>query len=201
MKKILPLFSYIFHPIFVPLYGTLLYLSYSENYFAAEKKYIILLEIFLITVLIPISFFYLLKALGKVESIMLSDISQRKIPLAIQAILIIILLRKGISVDRLPELFFFFAGGLISTVLTLLFLFCKIKASIHMIGISTLTIFIVGISLHGQINILWMISFLIFMNGIVAASRLQMKAHTIGEIALGFFLGCIPQLLLWYFWL
>lgn len=201
MKKILPLFSYLFHPIFIPVFGTWLYLSFTDNYFAAERQYLILFQVVIITVLIPISFFYLLKTLGKVDSVMLSDLSQRKIPLLIQSILILILLKKSISIDDVPEMFFFFLGGLISTVLTLILLFARIKASIHMIGIATLAVFAIGFSLHSQTNILPLIALLILMNGIVAASRLYMKAHSVNEIAIGFFLGIIPQLALWYCWL
>lgn len=155
----------------------------------------------IISILIPISFYYLLRALGKVDSMMVSDLSQRKIPLIVQAILIIILIQKSITIDRIPELFFFFYGGLISTLLTLVFLFSKIKASIHMIGISSLTAFVVGLSLHNQMYFLNTIAFLILMNGIIASSRLQMMAHTSKELLIGFFIGLLPQVALWYYWL
>lgn len=174
---------------------------YGENYFAIQQQYLILFQLLLITVLIPISFFYVLKMFGKVDSVMVSNLSQRKIPLIIQMLLLFILLRKSITIGQFPELFFFLLGGFISTFLTLIFLFAKIKISIHMIGISALTVFAIGISLLYQTNILFLISFLILMNGMVAASRLQLKAHTMIELVMGFFLGLVPQLVLGYFWL
>lgn len=201
LKKILPVFSYLFHPIFIPIFGTLLYLLYGENYFALQQQRLILFQMLLITVLIPISFFYLLKTLGKVDSVMVSNLSQRKIPLLIQLLLIFILLKKSITLALFPELFFFLLGGFISTFLTLILLFAKIKISIHMIGISALTVFAIGVSLLYQTNILFLISFLILMNGMVAASRLQMKAHTTVELVLGFIIGLLPQLALGWFWL
>jgi hypothetical protein len=39
------------------------------------------------------------------------------------------------------------------------------------------------------------------MNGVVASSRLEMKAHTVKELVIGFVLGIIPQVLLFRFWL
>lgn len=201
MKKILAFFSYLFHPLFIPVFGTILYLFISPNYFGTHQKYLILLQVAIITILVPISFFYLLKTLGKVDSVMISNLSQRKIPLLIQVFLITILIQKSVTIDRIPELFFFFFGGLLSTLITLVFLFAKIKASIHMIGISSLTTFVMGLSIHSQINMLNTISVLIIMNGIVAASRLEMKAHTTKELSIGFFIGLTPQLALWYFWL
>jgi hypothetical protein len=83
----------------------------------------------------------------------------------------------------------------------LIFLFCKIKASIHMIGISTLTAFVIGLSIHNQIDIISTITFLILMNGVVASSRLAMKAHSNKELIIGFFSGLLPQMALLVFWL
>jgi len=199
--KVLPLFSYLFHPIFIPVFGTLAYLSWNEHYLETSQQLLLLTQIIIITVLIPISFFYLLKTLGRIDSVMVSNLSQRKIPLAIQIVLIFILIRESITIDRIPELFFFFLGGLVSTVLTLLLLFGKIKASIHMTGISALTVFVIGLSLHNQLNLLHFIALMLMLNGIIAASRLMMQAHSIKELIIGFFIGAIPQLLLWYGWL
>jgi acid phosphatase family membrane protein YuiD len=39
------------------------------------------------------------------------------------------------------------------------------------------------------------------MNGFVASSRLEMKAHTPKELVIGLLLGIIPQMLLLGFWL
>ncbi len=201
MKKTLVLFSYLFHPIFIPLFGAFFYFAYNENYFEAIQKYLILFQITIITILIPISFFYLLKTLGKVDSMMVSDLSQRKIPLFIQSALLLILITKGITFSRIPELFYFLIGGLLSTLIVLGLSFIKIKASLHMLGISTLTAFVIGLSLHNQVNISYPISFLIAINGIVAASRIIMNAHTNKELIIGFFVGMIPQLILWPYWL
>jgi hypothetical protein len=159
------------------------------------------LQIIIITIFIPISFFFLLKSIGKVDSIMVSETSQRKIPLSIQALLIIILISKGITIDKIPELFFFFLGGFISTLLILILLFLRFKASIHMIGISSLTAFIIALSFHNQINLIYLIAFLITVNGIVAASRLVMNAHSYKELVVVFLIGITSQVVLWQFWL
>jgi hypothetical protein len=201
LKKILTLTAYLFHPLFIPFLGTVFYLFFNDNYFETFDKYLILVQIILITILIPISFIYLLKIIGKVDSIMVSEVSQRKIPLAIQLFLIVLLLVKSITIDRVPELFFFFFGGLMSTFLAFSFLFLKVKASIHMMGISSLTVFVIGLSIHQHTNLLPLIAFLIFINGMVASSRLIMKAHTRNELVLGFILGVLPQIGLLSFWL
>ncbi|WP_348812854.1 hypothetical protein [Flavobacterium maritimum] len=201
MKKILPIFSYIFHPIFIPVFASLVYLFFNDTYFSTREILIVLLQVIILTVVIPILFFFLLRSTGKIESIMIAEVSQRKIPLVIQCFLIILLIRKSITVDRYPELHFFFLAGLLSTLAALILLYARIKASLHMMTISALTVFVIGLSLHFQIRNLYLITFLILMNGFVASSRLEMKAHTYKELVVGLLLGLIPQLLLLYLWL
>ena len=132
---------------------------------------------------------------------MVSDLSQRKLPLIMQIILMLVLIKKGTTQDRIPELYFFFLGGLLSTITALIFLFCKIKASLHMVGISSLLFFVIGLSIHNQSNFINSITFLFLMTGIVASSRLEMKAHTNKELVFGFITGIIPQIILWQYWL
>jgi hypothetical protein len=150
---------------------------------------------------LPILFFFVLRTAGQVDSIMISEISQRKIPLVIQCFLTILLVRKSITLEHFHEFHFFFLGGLLSTVLALILLFFRIKASLHMVAISALTIFIIGLSIHNQTRNINGIAFLVLMNGFVASSRLEMKAHTPKELVIGLILGIIPQLLLLGIWL
>ena len=132
---------------------------------------------------------------------MLSDISQRKIPLLLQIMLFAVLIEKSITVDRFPSLYFFFLAGLLSTIFAFILLYAKIKASIHVIGISSLTVFIIGLSVHNQINTINTVAFFVIMIGVVASSRLVMKAHSIKELVIGFLCGVFPQTALLYFWL
>lgn len=185
----------------MPLFGSLFYFYGHENYFAPFSKYLMLIQITLITILVPITFLYFLKVIGKVDSMMVSEASQRKIPMAIQLFLMAILLYKSITIEHVPELFYFFFGGMISTFLALCFLYVKMKVSIHMIGMSSLTTFVIGLSIHDYSNWMLLIAGLILMNGVVGSSRLLMKAHTEKELAIGFVIGLVPQLILWRFWL
>ena len=200
-KKILPFFSYLFHPIFIPVYAALLYFFLNNSYFTTPEKYFTIFQIVVITILLPILFFFLLRISGHVDSIMISEISQRKIPLVIQCFLSILLVRKSVTLDHYPEFHFFFLGGLLSTVMALVLLFVNIKASLHMIAMSALALFVIGLSIHTQTRNINIIAFLVLMNGFVASSRLEMKAHTPKELIIGFLLGIIPQLLLLRFWL
>lgn len=201
LKKTLPAFSYIFHPIFIPVYAAVYYFFFNNSYYSNPEKYFALFQIVVITVVLPLLFYFVLRTAGLVDSILFSDLSQRKIPLVIQCFLGILLVRKSITLDHFPEFHFFFLGGLLSTLLALILLFFRIKASLHMVAISAFTLFVIGLSIHNQTRNINSIAFLVLMNGFVASSRLEMHAHTPKELVIGVLLGIIPQLLLLVFWL
>ena len=161
LKKILPFFSYFFHPIFIPLLGTFFYVLLESHRYSLAQYLILFLQIILFAVLVE----------------------------------------KSITFALFPNLYFFFVGGMFSTILAFFLLYTKIKASIHMIGISSLTIYIVGLSIHNEVNTVNTVAFFVIMNGFVASSRLVMKAHSNNELVIGLLCGVIPQSILLYFWL
>jgi hypothetical protein len=185
----------------MPLLGTVFYVLLDGPYFSKVQYIALFLQIIIITFLLPLAFFYLLKTYGKIDSIMVSNIAHRKIPLLLHIVLLTILITKSITLDRFPTLYFYFLGGILSAAMTFVLLYAKIKASLHMVGMSSLTAFIIGLSLHNQINTIHLVTFFVLMNGLVASSRLVMKAHTNKELLIGFLCGLLPQLALFYFWL
>ncbi|WP_068844819.1 hypothetical protein [Flavobacterium chilense] len=201
MKKILPLFSYILHPIFISMYATLFYLFCKNDAFSNQEKYYVLFQILIITILVPILFFLLLRSTGNVKSVMLPETSQRRIPLVLQCFLYILLVKRSIVIARYPELHFFFLGALFSTILALICSLFKIKASLHMLAISGFTIFAIGLNMHLQLQNPYWAAFLILMTGVVASSRLEMEAHTPKEILIGLLIGVLPQVLFLFLWL
>jgi hypothetical protein len=201
MGRILNLFSYIFHPLFISVYAVLGFFLFGGKSFSYPEIYLMIIQIVIITIFIPVTFYYLLLSLGKVDSIMLADKAQRKLPLMIHAVLLFILTQKSITLESCVELYFFFFGSLISTLLALLMVFVGYKVSLHMIGITALTVFIMAISLHFQLRMILPILILVLCNGFVASSRLRMNAHTMQELVLGSLIGIIPQAGLLYFWL
>ncbi len=183
------------------MFSALFYFFLKEETFSDQEKMYVLLQVFLITVIIPLLFFLLLRTTGKVDSVMINETAQRKIPMALQCLLFILLVKRTILVTRYPELHFFLLAALFGTLGATILLFFKIKISLHMLGISALTVFIVGLSIHLQIKMPIVIALLILLNGIVASSRLVMKAHSPFELTLGCAFGVFPQLLFLYLWM
>jgi hypothetical protein len=201
LKKILPIFSYIFHPLFTPVQACIFYFLFHDGDYSISQIKSFFWQISIVTILIPMALYYILRYSGRADSIMISDLEQRKIPLVFQSFLFILLLRKSIPLEYYPELHFFFIGALFSTLIALGFLYLKFKTSLHMLAISALTVFVFGLNIHLQMGSVYLVPFLLLMNGFVASSRLVMKAHTPNEIVIGVLVGSIPQILFLFLWL
>ncbi|HYD90721.1 MAG TPA: hypothetical protein VEA37_04440, partial [Flavobacterium sp.] len=168
--------------------------------FYRHEIYLVFIQVLILTVLLPLSIFYLLRSLGMLKSRM-TDKKERRMPLAIYTLLLLFLIKYSFSVFVVPELYYYFLGTLISAVLALALVLFGYKASLHMMGIASLTLFVISISAYYHIRFLGIIAFFIICAGMVGSSRLAAKNHSLGEVALGALLGIIPQVLLWFVWL
>lgn len=201
MHRILKSISYIFHPLIMPLLGVIFYFKVSPKYFPQEIIYAKIISLFILTIVLPILLYFLLKTLERVNSIELETTRERIIPLAINCLIILLVLERVISDNEIVELYYFFLGILISTLSCLILAFLKFKVSIHMVAVSGLFMFFIALSIHFSININGILALMSIITGAIATSRLHLKAHTYKELILGLFVGLIPQLLLISHWL
>ncbi len=200
MRHFYNIISYIFHPLFIPIGGTILYFLIAP-YSTLEMQSGNILPIFILTVIIPIIFFLILKNLGVISSIFLPTLQERKYPLYISCILFLMILYKVIPNNYVHELFYFFTGLLTATGTALILLFLKFKTSMHLLGMGSILMFMVGLSIHFETNITLAISLFTLFTGLVATSRLYLKAHSMNELLIGFLVGCCSQLIIFKYWL
>ena len=201
MDRILKSVSYIFHPLFMPLFGVIFYFSKSPRYIPDQIIHAKLISLFILTIILPVLLYFLLKTLGKVNSIYLKTTQERIFPLVLNCVVILIVLQRILTATQIIELYYFFVGILISTLSCLILAILKFKVSIHMISISGLFMFFIALSIHFSININGTLALMSIITGAVATSRLHLNAHTYVELIMGVFVGVLPQLLLVNYWL
>ena len=201
MRSFLTIISYLFHPLLIPIAGTLSYFLVTPKFSSLEQQSGNILPIFILTLIIPIIFFLILKNMKLISSVFAPNISERKYPLIISIVLYLMILYQVIPQNYISELYYFFVGLLIGTSATLLLLFVKFKTSIHLLGMGNLLMFLVGLSIHFEVNITLAIGFVTLLTGLVITSRLYLKAHNLFELIIGFFLGFMSQLFVLKYWL
>ena len=200
MRHFFNIISYLFHPLFIPIAGTIIYFAVAP-YSTLEMQSGNILPIFILTVIIPIIFFLILKNIGFINSIFLPTLKERKYPLYISCVLLLMILYKVIPNNYVHELFYFFTGLLTATFTALILLFLKFKTSIHLLGMGSILMFMIGLSIHFEKNITLAISLFILMTGLVATSRLYLRAHNRVELIIGFLVGVCSQLIILKYWL
>jgi len=201
MDKFLRLGAYIFHPLLMPLLGVVLYYIFTPRFLDPKFVQAKILAVLILTFLIPLILFFLLRSLKVVSSIHLREVSERRIPLMIQSLLLVLIIKIVFNAYDTPELYYFFIGILFSSITALVLVLFKLKISLHQMGVAGVTMFLVALSVHFKINMLLWVSVLLIINGWVASSRLHTKSHTSTEIIIGFFVGVIPQLFVLNLWL
>lgn len=185
----------------MPLVGVIFYFSKAPRYIPGPVIKAKLFSLFILTVLLPIILYFLLKTTKQVKSIYLENIKERIIPLLLNCFIAILIVIKVLPPNEFIELYFFFVGILLSTITCLVLAILSFKASIHMIATGGVLMFFIALSIHFSINLSGSIGLLFIITGTVATSRLHLKAHDKNEIIIGLLIGIIPQLILLNYWL
>lgn len=201
MKLFLQVISYIFHPLFIPVAGTIGYFLITPKYSPIEAQSSHILPIFILTVIIPIIVYLILKNVGLIQSVFMPTLKERRYPLFISVLLLLMVVYKVIPNHYIAELHFYFLGLIAATMASLLLLFLNYKSSMHLMGMGSIFMYLTCLSVHFEINITLALSILIILTGLVATSRLYLKAHTRAELVIGFLIGTVSQLLTIKFWL
>ena len=185
----------------MPFIAVVFYFSKAPRYIPEPIIKAKLFSLTILTILLPILLYSLLKTLKKVDSIYLENVKQRIIPLVLNCIISVLIIIRVLPPTEFIELYYFFVGVLLSTLSCLILAILNFKASIHMIASGGVLMFFIALSFHFSINISGSIALMCLIVGAIASSRIHLKAHTRVELIIGLFIGLIPQLILINYWL
>jgi hypothetical protein len=185
----------------MPFIAVVFFFSKSPRFIPLNIIKAKLIALFLLSIILPILIFYLLKSLKQAENIYLQSTKERIIPLLLNCIIIGYLNYTVFPPNEFIELHYFFIGIVFSSLSCLILAILKFKASIHMIASTGVLMFFIALSIHYSINIIGTIALLFILIGAIATSRLHMRAHSVPELIVGTVVGIVPQLILLKFWL
>ncbi|MFT5761108.1 MAG: hypothetical protein ACI8WA_000213 [Polaribacter sp.] len=185
--------SVLLHPIVIPTIGVLLFLSITPNEIKKERQYLLISIVFFATYIIPLISLIILKTLGVIKSFKVESINERKIPLFIMLLIFYFLGKSLINIPDFTELGVLFYGTNVSLAIIYLLFSFQIKASLHVMSLSSALGFFLLYGNLQSISILPIAVILIILTGVLASSRLHLKAHNHKEIYLGFFIGLLGQ--------
>lgn len=215
MEKLATLISWLFLPLFTPIYGLILvlYLPVQSTFFDANASlyllhptlkilFILLFSVFI--VLAPGLSLVVMKRNKTISSLELGERKERFGPIGLMTfycmILFLFLHFQGKDAFIPPILKGVVLGGAMASLIAY-FITKKIKISLHSIGMGSLFGFIYMFSLPLERAPVLILVAILILSGIVGSARLYLKAHTLKEIGLGFALGFVSQLICLYIYL
>lgn len=185
--------SYLFHPIWMPLYVVLIFWEMNGRvHFYPESNvwFYILLVIFINSILIPLLMFWMMKRLNIISSLSMDRKQDRLVPFLITGIFYIttwfVFYNLGIM-DLVAYLFI--VAALLVFLAILVNLFWKI--SIHSMSMGAMSVFIVYLTAAHFLNSSWPAYGIVLLSGLVGFSRLKLKSHSPAQIYVGYLLGVL----------
>ena len=188
--------STILHPTVLPTVGAFLYFIFVTQTFEKRLQLIVLGLIFVLTYIVPILLLFFLKNFGFIKDFQVSTIKERRVPVIFMILILYFLGNTIIQIPMIRNLGILFYGTSLSLICIYVLFSIKLKSSLHLVSIGNMLGFFLIMTNVNNLSILFIIILLIFLSGILASSRLYLKAHTPIELLIGFFLGFISQFLL-----
>ena len=105
MDRILKSISFIFHPLIMPIVGVGFYFFISPRFTPEEIIYAKLVSLAILTIILPVLIYFLLKTLGKIQTIYLKTTRERILPLAFNCVIILIVILRILTQSQFEELY------------------------------------------------------------------------------------------------
>ena len=182
--------TYIFQPLLIPTYGIILLMQLSLfQLFPTSYRLFAIAGTVLFTCILPsLPILFMMKN-RQISDIFISKREERTMPYLFSLLAYIFWVLFLWRTLQFPMEFVLLAIGSIVSVVLMVFINLKWKISAHTAGMGGLIGGIFGVAFVAAINPVWIITAAIIIAGLVAISRILLKAHTLSQVIGGFFLG------------
>lgn len=188
MKSLAVFISYLFHPLFLPLYLTGIFFRISPVAYHDTFQLYLFLIVALGAVIIPLSSIGIMRITGAVSSFHLPIAKERRWPFVLFSVTMYVtkLLIDQIQIQTPIQ------AALLAAALSLIICSLaleKIKISIHSLGMGGFSSYIIWEYMQFNVQSILAVCLAILISGLVGWSRLTLKAHKETEVFIGWILG------------
>ncbi len=197
IRIVAKIISYVFHPLFIPVYLSWLIVETQSYLFASFSKWektLFIVRFGVMYIMFPLISVLLMKALGFIKSIYLKTQRDRIIPYVVSMIYYWWMWYVLHNQPEFPKdcvilslsIFLASVGGLMANI--------NMKVSMHAIAAGIMAAFVMLLGFSQGINFGIYISLSIFLAGIICTARLIDGGHITKEIYWGLFIGILSLL-------
>ena len=197
IKNIAKLVSFIFHPVFIPIYvmGFLLYVHpYVFAGFNSWNKKIVLIQSLAMFTFFPLVTVLLLRGLKFIDTIYLKTQRDRIIPYTACMIWYFWVAYVWFNLPDFPIEPVYYAGGIFIASFAGLMGNVVMKVSMHTVALGVSLTFLFILAFTGEISFGIYLAVAVLIAGLVSTARLLSSDHTNKEIYTGLVLGALSML-------
>lgn len=201
LKYLANVFSFVFHPLFIPVYITLFLVLVHPYVFAGIDdwgKMSNLLQVFVNCTFLPIVSVLLLKGLKFIDTVYLKTQKERIIPYVICMIFYFwnwYAFKNNHGPKEMVSLSMAVFNGCVFGFLANI----SLKVSMHAIAAGVMSTFMALLAFNDNVNLTLYLSVSVLITGIVCTSRLVVSDHSAKEIYGGLAIGIFSQVAAHYF--
>lgn len=197
------LFSFVFHPLFIPTIVAYYLIFVQNGYFIgmqADEKGMVVIRVALNTIFFPAITVVLLKAVGFIKTIFLKTQRERIIPYVATNIFYFWMFLVFNSQPEIPRILTSFIFGIFLSSSFALIANIYFKISMHALGMGAFMGLMVIIVFSGFSYVVFLPAMIVFLlTGIVCSSRLIVSNHTPLDIYAGLLFGILCQFIAYTF--
>ena len=192
MKNFHKVISLIFQPLLMPTYAMILLMN--MDIFSAlplRWRLIAIIGTFIFTGVLPALPIWLLMKKGEVNDLFISKREERTMPYLFSFMAYVFWALFMWRTLQFPTFIVAMGMGSAISIFIIVFINLKWKISAHMAGVGGLCGAVFGVCYRTAINPVWLIAIILFISALVAFARLELKAHTPGQVLAGYVVGFI----------
>jgi len=200
IKLLAKIISYVFHPLFIPVYITYFILEVRTYQFAGLDEWVKtlkLLKVIVACTFLPLVTVLLLRALNFIDSVFLKTQKDRIIPYVICMIYYFWNWYTNRNLHEVNDLISISMAIFNASVFGFL-ANISVKISMHAIAMGVMTTFIALLALNDSVNLSLYLCIAVLISGAVCTSRLIVSDHTKEDLVLGLILGIGTQIFAWW---
>jgi len=202
LRVLARIFSYVFHPLFIPTYIFLwltLRFPFAFEGITPITLFMRKITVFWMTAFFPAFAVFLLYQLKFIENIYLRSQKERIVPYMITMFFYWWMWYLSRNFADQPEVLRFFFLGIFFATIVGLIVNNFFKISMHAMGVGGALMFIILTAFYYHIYLGIDISVFIIVAGVTCSSRLLLDEHGNKEVYAGLFTGIICQAIAYYF--
>ena len=190
MKTFYNIISLVFQPLLMPTYAILLLMN--MDIFSPMPllwRWIAIIGTLIFTGILPALPIWLMMKRGEVHDLFISKKEERTMPYLFSFLAYVFWSMFMWRTMQFPMFIVAMGMGSAASVFIILFINLKWKISAHAAGMGGLTGSIFGVCYRTAINPVWLFVLILTISALVALSRIELKAHTPGQVLAGFVIG------------